>query len=128
MSATPVQAKTPMTDHLWAIGFTIKPKADRLPVEIADGEGNTFKTNFEITAYPERGEARRLFAAKGPCKAEVKSNLPLEHFLADELPRRVDSHQDGPTLRAIYTEQCAKHLFEMLNGAAPTITKPAVAS
>jgi hypothetical protein len=118
VTATRVETKTPITDHLWAIGFTIKPKADRLPVEIADGAGNTFKTNFEITAYPERGEARRLFAAKGPCKAEVKSNLPLEHF-------QIEQEQGTTDLKDLYTEQCAKHLFEMLKGVAPTISGPA---
>ena len=84
MTATRVETKTPITDHLWSIGFTIKPKVDRLPVEIADGNGNTFKTNFEITAYPERGEARRLFAARGPAKSEVKSNIPLEYFQIEQ--------------------------------------------
>jgi len=121
MTATRVQTKTPITDHLWAIGFTIKPKADRLPVEIADGNGNTFKTNFEITANPERGEARRLFAGRGPCKAEVKSNVPLEMFLAEQEDGRSD-------LKDLYTEQCVKHLFEMLKGEAPTISKAAVAA
>jgi hypothetical protein len=118
MTASRVQTKTPITDHLWAIGFTIKPKADRLPVEIADGNGNTFKTNFEITAYPERGEARRLFAAKGPCRAEVKSNIPLGKFEREQQLGRTD-------LKDLYIEQCAKHLFEMLKGEAPTISKPA---
>jgi hypothetical protein len=118
MTVSRVQTKTPITDHLWAIGFTIKPKADRLPVEIADGNGNTFKTNFEITAYPERGEARRLFAAKGACKSEVKSNVSFEMFLAEQEDGRSD-------LKDVYTEQCAKHLFEMLKGEAPTISKPA---
>jgi hypothetical protein len=117
MTATRVETKTPITDHLWAIGFTIKPKADRLPIEIAAGDGQTFKTNFEITAYPERGEARRLFAAKGPCKAEVKSNIPFEMFLAEQEQGKTD-------LKDLYTEQCAKHLFEMLKGEAPTISKP----
>jgi hypothetical protein len=120
VSATRIETTTPITDHLWAIGFTIQAKADRLPVEIADGEGNTFKTNFEITAYPERGEARRLFAAKGPAKSEVKSNLPLEHFLSEQ-------EQGTTMLKDLYTEQCARHLFEMLQGQAATISKPALA-
>lgn len=116
---TAVAVSTPCTDHLWSLGFTIKAKADRLPIEICDGEGNTFKTSFEITAYPERGEARRLFAAKGPAKSEVKSNLPLEHFLAEQ-------EQGTADLKDLYTEQCARHLFEMLKGQAPTISKPRV--
>jgi hypothetical protein len=122
MSATRVQSRTPITDHLWSTGFTIKSKADRLPVEIAGiGEGQTLKTNFEITAYPERGEARRLFSAKGPCKAEVKSNVPLEIFQGEQEAGRTD-------LKDRYTEQCAKVLFEMLKAEAPTISKPAVAA
>jgi hypothetical protein len=119
VSATRAETKTPITDHLWSLGFTIKATADRLPIEIAAGEGQTFKTNFEITAYPERGEARRLFAAKGPCGAEVKSNIPLEVFQAEQEAGRTD-------LKDRYTEQCAKHLFEMLNAEAPTISKPTV--
>jgi hypothetical protein len=121
MSATQIQSKTPITDHLWALGFTIKAKADRLPIEISDSEGNTFKTSFEITAYPERGEARRLFAAKGPAKSEVKSNLPIEHFLTEQ-------EQGTTTLKDLYTEKCAKGLFEMLQGQAPTISKPKAAA
>ena len=119
MTATRVETTTPTTDHLWAIGFTIKAKADRLPVEIADGAGNTLKTNFEITAYPERGEARRLFAAKGPCKAEVKSNLPLEYF-------QIEQKQGTTDLKDLYAEQCAEHLFEMLKAEAPTISNPSM--
>lgn len=110
---------TPYTDHLWSIGFTLKPKAERLPLPIDDGQGNVFVTGFEITACPERGEARRLFAAKGPSKAEVKSNLPLEHFQIEQEQRRT-------TLKDLYTEQCARSLFEMLSSVAPTISRPRV--
>ncbi len=120
MPATRVQTKTPITDHLRAIGFTMKAKADRLAVELpAISEGGTLKTNFEITAYPERGEARRLFTAKGPCKAEVKSNIPLGKFEREQQLGRTD-------LKDLYTEQCAKHLFEMLRGEAPTLSSPKV--
>jgi hypothetical protein len=121
VTPTQVQSTIPITDSLWSLGFTIKAKADRLPVEISDGQGNTFKTNFEITAYPERGEARRLFAAKGPAKSEVKSNLPFEHFLAEQ-------EQGTTDLKDLYTEQCARHLFEMLQGEAPTLSKPRAAA
>jgi hypothetical protein len=108
---------TPITDHLWLLGFTLKSKVERLAVEIADGDGNTFKTTFEITAYPERGEARKLFAAKGPAKAEVKSNLPLEMFALEQDRKRT-------RLKHLYTEQCAAMLFEMLRAQVPTIRHP----
>lgn len=108
---------TPYTDHLWSLGFTLKSKAERLPLPVDDGQGNVFLTTFEITVYPDRSEARRLFAAKGPSKAEVKSNLPLEHFQIEQEQRRT-------TLKDLYTEQCAKSLFEMLASVAPTISTP----
>lgn len=118
MTATRVESATPITDYLWSIGFTIKAKVDRLDLEIPDGQGGTLKTNFEITAYPERGEARRLFSRKGPAKAKVKSNLPFEQF-AYEQEHRIT------TLKDLYTESAAVVLFEMLKEQAPTISEPA---
>jgi hypothetical protein len=108
--------KFPYTDHLWQIGFTLKAKADRLPVAIPTDEG-MLVTNFELLALPERGEARRLFAGKGSAKSEVKSNLPLERLQAER--DRGDS-----SLKDLYTEKCAVNLFEMLLAAAPQVRRP----
>jgi hypothetical protein len=107
---------SPYTDHLWQIGFTLKAQADRLPVAISTDEG-MLVTNFELLALPERGEARRLFAAKGPARSEVKSNVPLERLQAER--ERGDS-----TLKDLYTEKCAVNLFDMLAAAAPQIRRP----
>lgn len=116
MSATRVQPTTPMADHLWQIGFTLKAKADRLPVGIPTEDGLLI-TNFELLALPERGEARRLFAGKGPAKSEVKSNVPIEQLQAER--ERGDS-----TLQDLYTEKCAANLFEMLRAASPQVRQP----
>jgi hypothetical protein len=107
---------SPYTDHLWQVGFTLKAKADRLPIEIQTDEGSLV-TNFELLALPERGEARRLFAAKGPAKSEVKTNIPIERLQSEH--ERGDS-----TLKDLYTEKCAVNLFEMLAAAAPQIRRP----
>jgi hypothetical protein len=116
MSTTRVESRTPLTDHLWKIGFTLKAKADRLPIAIPTDEG-ALVTNFELLALPERGEARRLFAAKGAVKSEVKSNVPLERLQAER--DRGDS-----TLKDLYTEKCAVNLFDLLAAAAPQIRRP----
>ena len=116
MSATHKQHATPYTDHLKLLGFDLKLKADRLDVVIPSDEGD-FVTNFEMTAYPERGEARRLFAGKGAAKAEVKSNVDLEAFIYER-------EHGATTLKDIYTEKCCRGLMDMLTMAAPTISKP----
>lgn len=107
MPATQPRSATPLTDHLWSMGFNVEAKADRLAIPLDDGNGNLFVTSFEIRAYPERGEARRHFAGAGPVFAEVKSNVPLEQFQA-ELDNR------GTGLKDLYTERCAKAMLEML--------------
>ena len=114
MAATAVQH--PYTDHLKCLGFDLKLKADRLPEPIPSDEGD-FVTNFEVTALPERGEARRLFAGKGAAKSEVKSNVNLESFIYE---RERGIHR----LKDLYTEKCAQSLFGMLADAAPTISRP----
>lgn len=118
MTATQLRATTPLTDHLWAMGFNVESKAERLAIPLDDGNGNLFVTSFEIRAYPERGEARRHFAGAGPAFAEVKSNVPLEQFQAE-----LDNKQTG--LKDLYTERCAKALLEMLVERTQ-ISKPAV--
>jgi hypothetical protein len=107
MSANRLQSTTPLTDHLWQMGFNVESKAERLAVPLDDGNGNLFLTSFEIRAYPERGEARRHFAGAGPAFAEVRSNLPLEQF-QHELDRKQTALKD------LYTERCAKVMLEML--------------
>jgi hypothetical protein len=114
MSATSVQH--PITDHLWQLGFNLESKAERMPAPIV-AEDEAFYTTFAVTAYPERGEARRLFAAKGPAEAEVKSNLVLEVFLSEQ-------EQGIARLKDLYTEKCAAVLLDMLKAAAPTLTMP----
>jgi hypothetical protein len=103
----------PITDHLWQLGFNLKTLASPLPIVIGDEEGNQFFTQFELMAYPERGEARRHFSRKGPCRAEVKSNYAVDYF------RLKDS-----MLTAIYTEKCAAILLEMLTREVPTLSQP----
>lgn len=112
----PAAAQHPYTTHLKAIGFDLKLKAARLPEPIPSGEGN-FVTSFELTAYPERGEARRLFAGKGAAKSEVKSNVDLEAFIYER-------EHGSTTLKDLYTEKCCQVLMDMLAVAAPQISKP----
>jgi hypothetical protein len=113
---TATATATPYTDHLWLLGFTIKSRADRLPLPITTEQGELV-TNFVVTALPERGEARRLFGRKGPACSEAKSNIPLEKLLHDQ--------EHGDTrLKELYVERCCFTLFEMLSAAAPHISKP----
>lgn len=107
----------PYTDHLKSIGFDLKLKADRLDVVIWNDDGPDFVTNFELTAFPERGEARRLFAGKGAAKAEVKSNVDLEAFIYER-------EHGSTTLKDLYTEKCCRVLMDMLAMVAPQISKP----
>jgi hypothetical protein len=111
------RSSTPYTDHVKLLGFDLKLKADRLDVVIPNDEGGDFVTNFELTAYPERGEARRLFAGKGAAKAEVVSNVDLKAFIYER-------EHGGTTLRDLYTEKCCRALMDMLALAAPQISKP----
>lgn len=56
MPATRVQH--PITDHLWQIGFTLKSKAERMPLSIPTENGELV-TTFQVEALAERGVARR---------------------------------------------------------------------
>lgn len=109
-------SENPITDHLWQLGFDIKSQVHRLPAPIVT-EGEAFYTSFEVTIYPERGEARRHFSRKGPARAEVKSNLVFEAFLAEQEAR-------GTELKDIYTEKCAVILLDMLTAEVPTLSQP----
>lgn len=119
VTATRAESKAPITDHLWQLGFTLKSKAERMPVPIPTEKGDLLVTTFEVIANPERGEARRLFAAKGPARAEVKSNVPIEKLLHDQ-------ERGDTALRDLYTEQCAAVLLEMLVADSPQISRPGV--
>ncbi len=110
--------KYPITDHLWHLGFTLKSKAERLPLNIPTDEGELV-TTFQIEALPERGEARRHFSRKGPARAELKTNVPIETL-------QHEREQGDLTLRHIYTEKCAAILLEMLTKEAPTLSQPKV--
>jgi len=105
----------PLTDHLWQLGFSVEPKVHRLPAPIVVDD-EAFYSNFELTVYPERGEARRLFGLKGPARAEVKCNLPFEAFLAEQ-------DQGITDLKDLYTEKCAEILLSMLKADAPTLSE-----
>jgi hypothetical protein len=111
----PTATKYPLTDHLWQLGFRLSSQADRLPAPLVVDDEALY-TNFKVTVYPERGEARRLFGRKGPAAAEVKSNLPLEVFLAEQEQRSTE-------LKDTYTEKCAAILLDMLAAAEPTLSK-----
>jgi hypothetical protein len=117
MSATQLRSTTPLTDHLWSMGFNVESKAERLALPLDDGNGNLFVTSFEIRAYPERGEARRHFAGAGPVFAEVKSNVPLEQFIREQRNGNTD-------FKDLYTERCAKAMLEMLVEHA-NVSRPA---
>lgn len=111
----------PITDHLWQLGFDLKRELNRYPEPIVQRDaihGDTILyCSFKVTAYPERGEARRLFGRKGPAASMVSSNLPLEEFGAEK--------DRGETqLRDIYTEKCAEVLLDMLRAADPTVSQP----
>lgn len=109
--------KFPLTDHLWQIGFRLSFQVHRLTIPLDDGMGNVFNSRCELTAYPERGEARRLFANNGPARAEVHSNLKLELF-------QYEREQGKTDLKERYTEACARLLFDLLRQQAPHVSKP----
>lgn len=116
---TATASQTPITDHLWQIGFrlefTVKPLLPPMVLQDAEHGSTVYNSQTKLTAYPERGEARRLFAGKGPAAAEAYSNFALEAFENEDI---------GPGLKQSYTESNARTLLAMLEEEAPTLSKP----
>lgn len=101
------------TERLLAMGFRLSFKVERLDVPIADEDGSTFVTRAELTAYPERGKARRKYAAKGPARAEVRANVTLELFAAEK-------ERGDRRLRDIYSEKCAEVMLDFVDPKVAT--------
>lgn len=99
------------TERLLAMGFRLSFKVERLDIPIASEDGDAFVTRAELTAYPERGKARRQFSRKGPARAEVRANVPLEFFAAEK-------DRGDRRLRDIYSEKCAEVMLAFVEPKA----------